>query len=224
MGSGARFMSTQTPLDLKKCYAILLAGGQSSRMGQDKAYLKLHGKNLFHYQIETLKSAIPIGNILVSGDRRGDLLYGSMSVLDELQSCGPLAGVHVCLKKILEKNQNAEIQILVIPVDMPFVTQKEVLNLLNNKTSGIDLVYFQNFEMPFVIKKVEAFYNQLQQMTEDFKIRNIKSEYSFRNLFSKLKTLEIKASESEKNNTFKNLNTMEDWYEALRSSSNSSPG
>ena len=49
--------------------AVLLAGGKSSRMGSDKAFLEIEGEPLWQRQLATLRGLSP-GQLMISGPRR----------------------------------------------------------------------------------------------------------------------------------------------------------
>src|SRR5713101_517562 len=70
--------------------AVLLAGGESRRMGKDKATLLFRGKPLWQIQLELLRKLEPM-EILVSARtdppwRPPDMQF----VADEPPSCGPI--------------------------------------------------------------------------------------------------------------------------------------
>ena len=91
---------------------IILAGGQSSRMGRDKAELTLGGRTLLQIQTEKLRAA-GIEDVLISGRREGP--EGTRCVPDRFPGRGPLAGLHACL----EAANNPDC--LVISVDVPLL-------------------------------------------------------------------------------------------------------
>ncbi len=65
--------------------AVILAGGQSSRMGQDKAFVMLHGKYLLQAQIEIVRAA-GFSEILISGRPGVDYsAFGLPVLLDHAQ-------------------------------------------------------------------------------------------------------------------------------------------
>ncbi len=98
------------------CGAVILAGGQSSRMGQDKAFVKLNGQSLLQRQIETVRAA-GFSEIMISGRSGVDYsVFGLPVVLDQTLNAGPLAGIHAVLS--LTKNR----QLLVLAVDLPQMT------------------------------------------------------------------------------------------------------
>ncbi|HJT81907.1 MAG TPA: molybdenum cofactor guanylyltransferase [Chthoniobacterales bacterium] len=96
--------------------AVLLAGGESKRMGADKATLLLQGKPLWRYQIELLQSLAP-SEILVSARTDPDWRPAHTNfVPDTVPSCGPLSGLTAAMGAIRGTH------LLVLAVDMPFLT------------------------------------------------------------------------------------------------------
>src|SRR5438045_8620042 len=80
--------------------AVLLAGGESRRMGQDKATLLFHGKPLWQIQLELLQRLEPAG-ILASARtdpawRPADVQF----VADDAPSRGPLSGIDTTLAQM----------------------------------------------------------------------------------------------------------------------------
>ena len=95
--------------------AVLLAGGESTRMGRDKATLEWRGLPLWAYQLQKLRALT--SNIFVSARfavrwRPADVKL----VIDESPSRGPLSGLTASLG-ITETDC-----LLVLAVDMPFMT------------------------------------------------------------------------------------------------------
>jgi molybdopterin-guanine dinucleotide biosynthesis protein A len=93
--------------------AVILAGGQSQRMGRDKAWLLLEGTSLLARQIHLVRKLGPT-EIFISGRAGTD--YGSLdcSVLhDRFEAAGPLAGIERAL------DTTAAPLLLVLAVDMP---------------------------------------------------------------------------------------------------------
>lgn len=96
--------------------AAVLAGGQSRRMGQDKALLQFQGKPLVLKQIETIQAWGAI-DILLS--HRPDSACASLemrgvrSVPDGYSDIGPIAGI----VSVLEQAQHD--RVLILAVDLP---------------------------------------------------------------------------------------------------------
>jgi molybdenum cofactor guanylyltransferase len=109
---------SSTPLRsaLNDVSAVLLAGGESRRMGTDKATLLFRGKPLWQVQLETLRRLRP-QEIFVSAKtdpswRPADVRF----VADIPPSCGPLSGLAASLVKIHTAH------LLALAIDMPFMT------------------------------------------------------------------------------------------------------
>ena len=98
--------------------AVLLAGGESQRMGKDKATLLFRGKPLWQIQLELLRKLEPT-EIFVSA--RTDLPWrpGNVHfVADDPPSRGPLSGLAAALARMRAKH------LLALAIDMPFMTEK----------------------------------------------------------------------------------------------------
>lgn len=80
--------------------AVLLAGGESRRMGENKATLLFHGEPLWQRQLELLRK-LPLVEILVSA--RTDPAWRPTDVdlvLDATPRHGPLSGLAAALARI----------------------------------------------------------------------------------------------------------------------------
>ncbi len=101
---------------------IILSGGKSRRMGQEKGFVKYKGKALIEYAIEALK---PLCNELVISTANVDYAYlGLPMIADEIPDCGPIGGISTCMKAI-----EADIY-LVISCDVPNVPTQLFSDLL----------------------------------------------------------------------------------------------
>src|SRR5208282_4011103 len=98
----------------------LLAGGKSTRMGTDKAFLKVDGRTLLDRAL-TLMAAV-CDSVTIVGDPAKFAADRSV-VSDIFPGCVPLAGIHAALA-----HSTAELN-LMLAVDMPFVS-KELLTFL----------------------------------------------------------------------------------------------
>ncbi len=119
---------------MRKISAIILAGGRSSRMGKNKAFLVIDQISMIERQIQELtRRFAPI--IIVSGQPE---LYDALGVevyQDEFPGYGPLAGIQAGLKAAPTE------EIFVIPCDMPFVDADLGTQMLRNlgEADGIAL-------------------------------------------------------------------------------------
>ena len=97
--------------------AVLLAGGESRRMGKDKATLLFYGKPLWQIQLERLRKLEPT-EIFVSA--RTDPVWRPADVqfvADDPPSRGPISGLAKSLAQTRSKH------LLALAIDMPFMTE-----------------------------------------------------------------------------------------------------
>jgi len=99
-----------TPTDVA---AFILAGGKSTRMGTDKAFVVLDGRTLLARALELARAAA--SDVRIVGDRAKFAAYAPV-VEDVFPGCGPLAGIHAALRA-----SPADLN-LILAVDVPFVT------------------------------------------------------------------------------------------------------
>jgi molybdopterin-guanine dinucleotide biosynthesis protein A len=105
--------------------AVLLAGGQSTRMGRDKAMLPMPGSNtlIWQHQLRTLEELRP-EEIFWSGPGRPGLPGHVRIVSDRVINAGPLAGIGACLD-LLQGDL-----LLALAVDLPRMTTAYLESLL----------------------------------------------------------------------------------------------
>lgn len=99
-----------TATERRPCIGVVLAGGQSTRMGRDKALLDWHGHPLLERQLDALRAS-GVDALQVSGDRPG-----YRGVADARPGLGPLGGLASIVAGVA-----GEADLLVIPVDMPLL-------------------------------------------------------------------------------------------------------
>jgi len=114
--------------DLKNTGLIILAGGKSSRMGRNKAFLELGELTLIERIINMGKEAGITEIIVVTNEIKKYEFLDVKIVNDYYPGMGPLAGIHSGL--IHSKHLNN----FVIPCDMPFVATDIINILLLNQT------------------------------------------------------------------------------------------
>jgi len=93
--------------------AYVLAGGKSSRMGQDKALLRFCGRPMIEIALDTLRSVC--AEVFVSGNR--DDLAAWAPVVHELRfEAGPAAGIEAAL------THSTRDWVMLLPVDLPLMS------------------------------------------------------------------------------------------------------
>jgi molybdopterin-guanine dinucleotide biosynthesis protein A len=114
--------------------AVLLAGGESRRMGQDKATLLFRGKLLWQIQLELLQRLEPV-EILVSSRtdpawRPADFHF----VMDNPPSRGPLSGIAASLAQIHTAH------LFALAIDMPFMSENYLRYLCDQIEPGVGVL------------------------------------------------------------------------------------
>lgn len=75
---------------------FVLAGGQSSRMGRDKALLPYRGTTLVEYVAGTVREAL--GSVALIGDPAKLGQFGIAVIADEIPGRGPVGGIYTALR------------------------------------------------------------------------------------------------------------------------------
>ncbi len=93
-------------------HGFVLAGGGSTRMGEDKALLRLGGRPMVEIAVETLRSLCE--NVSIAGNRP-DLSGLAAVVLETRKGWGPAAGIEAGLRAAKSG------WVMFVPVDVPLV-------------------------------------------------------------------------------------------------------
>lgn len=93
--------------------AFILAGGKSTRMGTDKAFITFDGRTLLARALDVVRSVT--SNARIVGDSSKFAAFAPV-VEDIFPGCGPLGGIHAALRGS-EFDFN-----LILAVDLPFIS------------------------------------------------------------------------------------------------------
>lgn len=103
--------------------ALILAGGKSARMGQDKAWLRLGNETFLARQIR-LAHEVGASEVLISGRANTDYSnFGCPVLRDEIPHSGPLAGIERGLSSISTP------MLLVLAVDLQAMGAQHLLRI-----------------------------------------------------------------------------------------------
>ena len=121
---------------------IILAGGASRRMGQNKAELRLMGQTLLQRQIDKLHT-LGIQDVMLSG-AGCPVLPGVRVIPDEYPGKGPLGGLHACLRAA------RNISCLVVSVDAPLIPAAALARLCRSHRVGVTVLRHGEREEPLL--------------------------------------------------------------------------
>ncbi|NPA90258.1 MAG: molybdenum cofactor guanylyltransferase [Chloroflexi bacterium] len=185
----------------------ILAGGESRRMGQNKALLPVHGKPLIAWMVERVQALTPYITVVA----RDPSIYSFLPVpvvTDMYPGIGPLAGLHVALQTAVAP------WVIVLACDMPLVDPRVLSHLLSLR-EGVDVVmprlhgreeplhavYRKETCVPAVEKAIAQGQRRLISFLPYVRVRYVEEE-------------ELRALDPELL-SFRNANTPEEW-EALQ--------
>jgi molybdenum cofactor guanylyltransferase len=133
--------------------ALLLAGGESRRMGRDKATMEFRGRPLWERQLELLRALAPEKTFVSARTKPAWLPDDVELLLDDPPSRGPLSGLVKALAAIETTH------LIVLAVDMPFLTASELGRLLEMATEGrgVAPIFRERVEPLAAVYPAEAF-------------------------------------------------------------------
>ncbi len=198
------FESTMTDLT-----AFLLAGGKSTRMGRDKAFLPWADGTLLSHSLKLLAALTP--NVRIVGDRQKFTSFGRV-VEDIYRDRGPLGGIHAALSSTMTDLN------LMLAVDLPLIELNflQFIFALARDTDAVVIVprvdgvsqplcavYRRDF-VQVAEQALQAGRNKIDALFSKVKVRMIEND--------ELTGAGFSAS------MFCNLNTPEEWQEEQRRS------
>ena len=122
-------------------YGLVLAGGQSSRMGVDKSHLDFHGIPQKDYVFHLLESHCKEVHTSISSDVHGGTFTNAL--LDQFPFRSPLNGILTAF----HNHPNAAW--LTLPIDMPFVNEQTLRVLIENRNKNKVATCFYDVEEKF---------------------------------------------------------------------------
>ncbi len=191
------------------CLGVVLAGGKSSRMGQDKARLQRHNQDMLSYSKSLLKAA-GSSHVIVSGGEHG--------VEDLVADLGPLGGIQSIIKQFKPQ------ALLILPVDLPLMTSKELVKLKQVGELSQRACYFTDNYLPLYLPVnafVEQFFqqslSQLKSVTHSTELKSKKPQernLSGPSVRSLLAQIPHRAIAPKNSHCLFNANTPEQWQQA----------
>jgi molybdenum cofactor guanylyltransferase len=192
---------------MKSVAAFIMAGGRSSRMGADKAFLELAGKPLIARAVELAQEAVP--DVKIVGDPRKFAAYGTV-IEDVYCDRGPLGGIHAALTNSLAEWN------LILAVDLPFIPARFLKYLLTRAESSnatVTVPSLANRFQPLCAVYRKAFASIAERSLSEGKN---KIDQLFREVILCAVSEEELIANGFDASIFRNLNTPEEWQAAKR--------
>ncbi|MBA4312363.1 MAG: molybdenum cofactor guanylyltransferase [Chlorobiaceae bacterium] len=185
---------------------VILAGGKSHRMGQDKALLEYRGKPFIQHIAEILKGIFD--KVIIISDDGEKYNFINLPIYSDIyKNCGPLAGIHAALK------QN-QYDIFVTSCDTPVIEKKVIQTLLKISTEGEIFTFSIN-------KRIEPFpgiykFDCLNRLESEIDSGNLSVQKFIKKCKSKVFPFE-KYFPISKEAVLKNINTPNQYKSLLKS-------
>ena len=174
---------------------IVLAGGKSSRFGENKALAHFRNKNLLEHSISLLRHFC--SEIIISAGNQDYEELGFKVVRDEIPDIGPIGGIYSTLK--VSKNKYN----LVLACDVPYASKslfEQIIKKHENHTAVI----------PVHNRKIEPLIACYSKDILPFLTQNInKQNYKLRDVLSEAGVFYLDVSNIKSDN-FININTQAD--------------
>ena len=190
---------------MKNYGLIILAGGKSSRMGKDKALVKIQNNTLTEIVYNNLKDFC--SEVIISTNNPDVSVTGVKIVSDKYKNIGPAGGIFSALSvSRYERN-------IIISVDSPFVTKDvfEYLIKTDKKNTDVRIVSEKNLLHPLIGIYSKQFSDILLKEIKigNYKIRDIIKKTSF-------EIIDVSSKDFYNKMLFQNINTEEDYITALK--------
>ncbi len=193
---------------------FILAGGKSSRLGTDKAYLRFQNRTFLERAYDAIAHECEGRvRIVINNEEQLPAVKSVMPevscVFDSHKDRGALGGIHAALKNSLCD------WTIILACDLPFVTSQTVSNLLEiwrgnthptaaiipKQTNGMLQPLFGIYSTKFCLEKIDRLFAQHESL-------------SVRDFIAQIWHLEVPANKFDEANperVFQNINTPEDF-------------
>lgn len=183
------------------CLGVVLAGGQSSRMGTDKAHLDRAGQSMLEYTASLLHQlGLPVRF-------SGQVQQGGTA--DIVAEAGPLGGIYSVL--VGPESQDCK-ALLVVPVDMPLMNAESLERLLNFGRERGEAVCYAGCYLPLYVPVNDTLMRYLNGIFGGGKLPIRKKALSIFQLLANIPHSELDIEQPEQ---LVNTNTPEQWQSAL---------
>lgn len=106
-------------------YGLVLAGGMSTRMGQDKSLMQWHGKEQHYHMADLLQDFCD--EVFISCRQEQQISAGYKSIVDSVDGKGPIVGILSAMEL------HPDTAWLVVACDLPLIDRETLQYLLDNR-------------------------------------------------------------------------------------------
>jgi molybdopterin-guanine dinucleotide biosynthesis protein A len=114
----------------ERIYGLVLAGGQSKRMGRDKALIRVDGETQLSRAVRLLDCVVDRVFVSARAEQRGDSERKRFElIVDRYEDIGPIAGILTALE------EHNDVGWLVLACDLPNVDEATIRFLLDHRSA-----------------------------------------------------------------------------------------
>ncbi len=118
---------------------LILTGGQSKRMGQDKALMRSGSRTQLEQSYDLLQAQLSSVYVSIKASQVNDPVRSQYRLIMDAQNCsGPMAGILSAHKTY------PDCAWLVIACDMPFLNSETLMQLIKARDNAYDATVFSN--------------------------------------------------------------------------------
>jgi molybdenum cofactor guanylyltransferase len=111
-------------------YGLVLAGGRSIRMGQDKGAMNWHGKEQKYFVADMLQDLCDHVFISCRPEQQADIAEGYHAIVDSVEGSGPIIAILSAL------SMHPDAAWLVVACDLPLIDMPTLQQLIANRNVG----------------------------------------------------------------------------------------
>ena len=186
---------------MKQINGLILAGGYSSRMGMDKSKIDYHGMPQYAYFHGILKPMVD--EVYISCRKEQSFEIPIPRIEDVYQDIGPMSGV------ISAFEFDAQCAWLVVAVDLPYVNEHVLSELLSHRDPLCDATYFVDPDSAMIEPLLTVYEPSIFVL---LKMAHGELQFSLNKLLQGCGGIRVEVKDS---NVVKSVNTPDE-YEALK--------
>ena len=195
------------------CLGVVLAGGLSSRMGQNKAALLRNNTSMLNFSKQLLKSC-GVNEIVISGSRElqydNELGLNAEIIPDTIKNAGPVGGIYSILQHYTPK------ALLILPVDLPLMTAKSLNKIRMAGELSQKASYFDDHNIPLYLPNNAFLALFLAKAFNNYTTDIEPSKKGAPSIKSMLLQIPHQSIKSTQTNTLFNSNTPQQWQQAQK--------
>jgi molybdopterin-guanine dinucleotide biosynthesis protein A len=189
---------------LTELFGLVVIGGKSSRMGEDKSLLNYHGLPQRYYLYEMLQPVCKKVFLSCNHEQAAAIPanYNVITDSDTYNNTGPMAALLSAFEN------HAEVSFLSVGCDYPFITKDDLLKLIEARSENVMAVSYFNQEFA-VEEPLLAIYENTSypEMMDNYK----NEKYSLRHFLKEINAVRIMPSHSE---TIMSIDTQKQFEDA----------